>query len=490
MLPSGALLEAQREGGLRMSGSLVACVNCHRRSGLGARSGLTIVPPIAGTYLFNTYSQASDALGVPYVESMRNDRPVAYTDATLVRAIREGIDAQGHPLSYLMPRFALSDADAALLIRYLKRLDPRPAPGVTDTTLNFATIVTPDADPAKSRAMLDVLRHYFADRDAAPANPTDRRWQLHVWTLSGAPSTWEKQLDADLAAEPVFAVISGIGGSDWSPVRAFCERAEVPCLFPNVEVPDSRDGDIYPIYFSDGVLLEAGLIASSITSAEPDRRPRTVREVYRDGDSGAAGAHALARALRRAGIDVSQRPLAPGERASAALGGLAAHDALVLWLRPADVASLGRAAPPTQAVYLSGLMGGLDRMPLPDGWRAVAHVAYPFDLPERVHRHLDYLTQWAAARHVAIVEPQIQSDTFLACVLLEEALGHVTGTYVRDYLIERIEDTIEQRLIAGYYPRLTLAPGQRIASKGGYVVHFADAGDGARIVADGPWIVP
>jgi hypothetical protein len=41
----------------------------------------------------------------------------------------------------------------------------------------------------------------------------------------------------------------------------------------------------------------------------------------------------------------------------------------------------------------------------------------------------------------------------------------------------------------GYYARLGLGPGQRFASKGGYLVHFADA-QGAKIVADGAWVVP
>ena len=83
----------------------------------------------------------------------------------------------------------------------------------------------------------------------------------------------------------------------------------------------------------------------------------------------------------------------------------------------------------------------------------------------------------------------MQADTFLACGLLSETLSHMADTFVRDYLVEIMEDMLERRVITGYYPRLTLAPGQRFASKGGYMVHFADASD-ARVVAEGDWIVP
>jgi hypothetical protein len=39
----------------------------------------------------------------------------------------------------------------------------------------------------------------------------------------------------------------------------------------------------------------------------------------------------------------------------------------------------------------------------------------------------------------------------------------------------------------GYYPRLTLAPGQRFASKRGYIVRFSDL-QGPRVAALGAWI--
>jgi cytochrome c553 len=499
-LPSGEPLMAVREGGLRMEGASAACVNCHRRSGLGAKSGLTSIPPIAARYLLHPRAQTVEDLDIPYVETMRYDRD-PYSDATIARAIREGIDSQGRPLSYLMPRFELSEADMAALIRYLKRLDPRRVPGVEDAVLHFATIVTPDADPVKRDGMLDVMRHYFADKNASPLGATpplrtsrkmmfmvNRRWVLHVWQLSGPASTWKAQLEQHMAAEPVFAIVSGIGGRNWAPVQAFCEEAAVPCLFPNVEVPVDGVQSFYALYFSRGVRLEADLIANKIATRRSGASFKRVLQLYRAGDNGEAGAQALAAALQSKGVNVTSKALTVDEPLVDALRASGNDDALVLWLRPPDVARLGRPVS-ARAIFISGLMAGLENAPLPAKWRPVTQMTYPFDLPERRRWRLDFVLGWFSIRHIPVVDLQVQADTYLACGILAEILSHMADTFVRDYLVERIEDMLEHRLVTGYYPRLTLAPGQRFASKGGYVVHFADAG-GTRIVVDGDWIVP
>jgi len=507
---SGAPLEARRSGGMRTLGAAAACVNCHRRSGFGGKEGRSIIPPITGRYLFRPRPTEGNDREIPFVPGMRGDRE-PYTDATLARAIRAGLDSEGKPLSYLMPRFALNDADMAALIGYLKRLDQRRVPGVTDTVLHFATIVTPDADPVKRRGMLDVIEQFFADRNARQMGPAPRmrassrtafsktmfmvhrQWQLHVWELTGAESTWQEQLERRLAREPVLAVVSGLGGRNWAPVHAFCERAALPCLFPNVEVPVDSERDFYPLYFSKGVLLEAELIASALLDASRGAMPRTVRQLYRAGDSGEAGALALAAALKPHAITVSSQVLprgAPGEGLAEALRGSETVDALVLWLRPADVATLGTAPPAAPAaVFMSGLMGGLERTPLPPSWRSRTRLAYPFDLPERRRVRVDFALGWFRIRQVAVVAEQVQADTYLACGLLSETLNHMVDTFVRDYLVERFEDMLERRVVTGYYPRLALATGQRFASKGGYIVRLPEA-KGARLIVDRDWFVP
>jgi len=511
LLKTGAPLRGQREaGGLQVRGADAACMNCHQRSGLGTTEGRNKIPPVAGAYLFSRRASNLDESHLPYVEGMRADRE-PYTEQTLARAIREGVDSDGRPLSYLMPRFALGDADMAALIAYLKAMDTSPPPGVTDTVLHFATIVTPDADPVKRTGMLSVIEQYFKDKNdkafligpSARMHPSGRtmysksmfmvprRWQLHVWQLSGPASTWEQQLAGFMAREPVFAVISGLGGRDWTPVHRFCEREQVPCLFPNVEVPVDADQDFYSVYFSKGVLLEAELIAGKL-AGHGASSPKAVHQIYRAGDSGEAAGAALTAALKARGIMVQSHIVAAGaggEGVAAALRLAGDPDALVLWLRAADLAQLGSEPPARAAVYVSGLMGALERSPLPGAWRSRAEMTYPFDLPEKRRVRVDYPLGWLSLRHVPLVAEQVQADTYLACGLLSETINHLTDAFMRPYLVERLQTTIEHRIMTGYYPHLTLASNQRFASKGGYIVHFADA-SGVKVVPDSGWVVP
>ena len=510
VLGSGAPLAGTREaGGAATTAAGAACVNCHQRSGLGSDEGRVSIPPITGEYLFGANAHDASQAVVPYVEGRRGNRD-PYTDATLALAIREGIDAQGRALSYLMPRFMLGDADMAALIEYLKKLSPRQVPGVTDTLLHFATIVTPDADPVKRGGMLDVLEHFVAEKNSFPFKPSprmwtsgktqysksmymaNRHWQLHVWELTGPESGWRAQLDKQLAAAPVYAVLSGLAGSHWAPVHEFCEQNAVPCILPNVEVPVVAERDFYPLYFSKGVLLEAQLIARTILGPEQQASVGAVEQLYRAGDSGESAAEALAAELRSHGVTVHNTALvalAQGKDLKAALRKDMRGKVLVLWLRPADIALLGVVPAGAAAVYLSGLMGGLEYSPLPANWRAHARMSYPLDLPDKRGVRLDYPLGWFKFRHIPLVALQVQADTFLACSLLADVLNHMADNFARPYLIEQLQTRLEHRIITGYYPRLTLASNQRFASKGGYIAHFRGP-DGTGLVADSDWTVP
>jgi len=111
-----------------------------------------------------------------------------------------------------------------------------------------------------------------------------------------------------------------------------------------------------------------------------------------------------------------------------------------------------------------------------------------FDLPELRRVRLDYPLGWFRIRKIPVVDERLQADTWLACGLATETIKHMVDTFVPEYLIERLEDTAEHRIITGYYPRLSLGPHQRFASKGGYLVHAIPTQ--AQWAPEGAWSAP
>jgi len=502
VLPSGKPLVADREGADPMQGQAAACMNCHLRSGLGTLEGRILIPPITAKYLFRPVSTGAASMAQPPTIArgpMRN----RYTAATLARAIREGIDPNGRKFDYLMPRYALDEASMSATIDYLRQFARGPVSGVGGETLDFATVITPDADATERQGMLDVLGHCFGANDVSQAGeasmqrapgmriPAGHRWHLHVWQLTGPSEGWEQQLLQHFAAEPVFAVISGLGRSNWAPVHRFCQEHSVPCLLPNVDLPVVEEDDFYPVYFSKGVLLEAQIFANRL-QPQPGSAARRVIQVFRADDIGSAGAAALLQASGTSGLLWREHPLKPEAPASELVpvfNEAEPNDAVVLWLRPRDLKELPETPPPDAAVFISGLMADLEHAPLPPAWRSVARMSYPLELPALRALGMGFAQGWFGYYRIPVVAERVQTNTYLACEILAEAAGHMVNNWVPDRLVELVEIELGHRLVNGYYPRLGLAPGQRFASKGGYLARFEGA-SGTHLLADADWIVP
>ena len=502
VLPSSKLLVAEREGAAPMQGQAAACVNCHLRSGLGTVEGRILIPPITAKFLFRPVSTSAATMAQP-ASITRAPMRSRYNAATLARAIREGIDPDGRKFDYLMPRYALDEASMSATIDYLRQFGRGPMPGVGGETLDFATIITPDADPTERQGMLDVLGHCFGANDmshpgqtsplGAPGMriPMGHSWRLHVWQLTGPSESWERQLLQHFAAEPVFAVISGLARQDWAPVHRFCQEQSVPCLLPNVDLPVVAEDDFYPIYFSKGVLLEAQIFASRLQS-QSQPQARHVIQVFRADDIGSAGAAAFQQASAMGQLQWREHLLesdAPASELAQVLNDAEPKDVIVLWLRPQDLKELPETPPQGATVFISGLMADLEQAPLSPAWRSMARMSYPFELPAQRALGMSFAQGWFAYYRIPVVAERVQTDTYLACEILAEAAGHMVNNWVPDRLVELVEIELGHRLINGYYPRLGLAPGQRFASKGGYLGRFEGA-SGTRLVADGDWIVP
>lgn len=498
-LIAGTPLIAQREGGVALSGPGAACVNCHRASGMGSIEGGAIVPPIAGPLLFSAPvkpRRRPPAKGITVVEFRYLNRP-PYDDASLARALTSGISPSGAPLGYLMPRFVLGDRDMKALTAYLRTLSTHISPGVDDDTVHFATVVTPGADAAQKNAMLEVLRTCFAERVPRIVTPGLRKWDLHVWELAGPESDWPSQLERYQHAQPVFAVISGLGAGGWDATHRFCEREALPCLFPNTDLPGGADRDRMTFYFNDGVLLEARVLARHLIESRNVRGHARLIQLLRPGDVGTAAARVLDDTLKQRGVMSEIRTVSDADNIATVLTGVAADDTLVLWLRPNDVERLTRAidAPPAaRAILFSGTLGGFENIPLPAAWRSRAQFTYPLDPPGRRGLRMRFnLHPWLAKNGLPRSDDPaleiLRGNTLTACKLLDDAMTRMRTYFFRDYLIELIETPMGNSAATSAYPRFSLGVGQRFASKGSYIVRFAGA-TGPELVPLTDWIVP
>jgi hypothetical protein len=493
---SGEPLQGRLQNGAVLSGAAAACVNCHRPSGLGGSEGLRNVRPIAGAGRAPALTSrlrrgAAEAPQAP-----------AYTTASLVRALRDGVDQNGRKFDALMPRYALTDYEAAQLHEYLVGMSSE-APGVDEREIHFATVLAPDVPPESRRAMLGVLRAFFADKNAGTRREAQRRdgrnagmyrahraWVLHEWELEGAPDTWHAQLDAAYRRQPVFAVIGGLGGGLWAPVHAFCEETEVPCVFPDVDYPGA-DGGHYTVYFSRGVALEADVLARQLGE---NPGASTIVQVYRNTEAGQAAAEALNAALRPHGMAALNHAVAGTGPPSAAfwdeLIATSRATQLVVWLNAADLVNLGKLTPRgIDAVYLSASLAGLQPPELPPAWTTRLRVVFPFTLPAERGQRLARLASWLAAKKMPLFAERAQANAFFAVTVSADAVAHLGGIFSRNYFIERIEQMAGNPAAPSIYPHLSLGPGQRYASRGAYILGFpGEASDLGQPLRN--WTVP
>jgi len=514
-LPSGKPVRAVVQGDVRVEGTQLNCASCHRRSGFGSSEGAAFVPPITGSFLFGGNElRRTDLFRKLFQEVQPNHfrarlrdprvRP-SYTDATLASALREGKDPLGREFDLLMPRYDLSDEDTKHLVAYLKSLAGTPASGVTRSAIHFATIVTEGVEPEKRHAMLEVMDAYFRLKNAETRGLLERpghsafydadsynglrEWVLHVWELKGPVGTWPMQLAAYYRKQPVFALLGGVGEGSWRPVHDFCEQQEVPCVFPNTNLPVLAPAGAYSIYLSGGVVVEAASLAHHLAQTAT-ARPTHIVQVYRDDERGLVLAGALRRSLQGQ-RDLRDRVVHRARKLSSDFWEKLFKDeagaTFVLWLGDADLESLAAAqvsANQVSQIYLSYSL--LKTLPprVPQNFRDKTFLTYPFTLTPTPHGYR--ARAWLRSRGVVRAYEQIQLNTYFTLTVVDHSLVNLTGNFSRDYFIESIEHETEVTPNPGVFPRLSLGPGQRFASKGSYIVKVS----GERIEAASGWIIP
>ncbi len=515
LLPSGQPMKAVVKGDIEVSGRMTTCSNCHQRGGMGSLEGGVVTPPTTGAKLFAPLTGQRDIPGAIMKRSMFTSPPrPAYTDETLARVLRTGIDPAGRRLSDTMPRYHLDEDGARIMVHYLKQLSSTHSPGVNAGEIRFATIIAGEV-PAGDRdalilpleaflrdewnSQLSVLgspwNHRWYSTGVQPAPETYRKASLDVWELKGPRESWNSQLETYYRTRPVFAILGGIAPGTWEPVHDFCETHRIPCLFPDTDLPVVSSDNRYTLYFSKGVYQE-GEAAAKYLSRVIDLPPgKQLVQVYRDTDHGKALGRGFAETWTKLGDSpLSNRIVAAGEKVDAPfwekLAASHPNAVLLVWLDPSDLTGIdalgkGENRPSSlfvSATLLAGVYGAI-----PDAIRDVTFVTWPTRLPEEGEYPRSIVSSWLKMKKIPVTNLSASSKVYVLTRLLSFVLRDMGTDYYRDFFLDLVDDGADQTTSSLVYPTLSFGPGQRYASKGCYIVTLGK-GAAPKIVRQSDWV--
>jgi mono/diheme cytochrome c family protein len=116
----GTPITTEMEAGMgRRRGSRMTCASCHGPD--GCRGEIQMMMRVIGVPGIRYETLTSEEQGDHGEEGEEEHKP--YTEETIKRAITEGVEADGEPLDWPMPRWSMSDEDLDDLVDFLKTLD-------------------------------------------------------------------------------------------------------------------------------------------------------------------------------------------------------------------------------------------------------------------------------------------------------------------------------------------------------------------------------
>ena len=510
------------KGDLPVSGTAFSCVSCHMRSGLGSVEGGVFTPPTNGAFLFQPFRILFKGLEQKYFPFP--DRRPAYNDASLAEVIRSGKSPAGSLLNDVMPRYMLEDEDISVLVTYLKYLSAQFSPGVTNTTLSFATVITDDVSPEARAAMLAPLQQYIIIKNAqssAYQKPSGRKSRLmaenmlvskelstrnmtlSTWVLKGRPESWRSQLDEYYRKEPVFALLGGITNGEWRVIHKFSEDKHVPCLFPQTDFPVISGTDWYTLYPSKGYFQEGEAAARYLNGRGDITADRQIVQIVRDSLEGkalSAGFEQTWQEMERR-APVTYRLKAGEKTAKSFIERLLAKEkpaAIILWDGSdarSTLETLSSFPQKPKLVFVSSRYLGKHIRTLPEHSRDFTYITYPYSFNKTVIRSsmgsisVEDDSKWSISlKDIPLQDIAHNASDISSSItkLVTMALMDLRGNYYSDNFFDVLGMISDQP--SQTYARLSFGPGQRYASKGCYVVQLTK-GPNPELVRKSSWVI-
>lgn len=459
-------------GGAEVPASLMPCGSCHGADGRGRPEGGAVPSDITWPALTRSY-------GVRHADG-REHPP--YDARSLIKAITLGVDPAGNALSAVMPRYRLSQEDAADLMAYLGRIAEDRDPGIGEDALTLGLVLPPEPGAA---AGVETVLGALAGELNGKGGLYARKLRLVRAAPTGTPAERAAALAAFLDREQPFALLAPfLAGAEREMGAVLAERG-VPAVGalaaePVLETPLNR----YVFYLYGGITHQTLALVDRLAAppagpwalALPASRAREL-----EGLAAAAERRAVARGLAPA------RRLAYAEVSEAVAGAVEAGARSVTFLGGAAEAAafLGEAAArgwDGRFLAPGGAAGPavLGKASAFRGKVTLSFSTLPSDLRPEALAELERLSGGAAAARSG---RPARASALAAARLLVEVFEGLGRDLSREGLVKELESVY--RFETGLTPPLSFGPNSRVGAAGAWLV---EVGPSSGAVLGAEWL--
>jgi ABC-type branched-subunit amino acid transport system substrate-binding protein len=458
---SGRLGIAQQQ----VPGTAARCANCHGPDGRGRSEGGVRPANIIWSELTKSYGHEHD----------NGRRHSPFDEASLKRALTQGMDPAGNPLDGVMPRMEISDRDFNALLAYLKKLEFLLDPGVSADTLTLGTLL-----PSAGRfgelglAVKGILQAYI-DTINKSGGIYGRRLELVVAEYSEDRAAATRELRKLITEGDIFALLSPFVPGIEQDLDRLANDAKIPVIGPlSLFSDDPRMINQYVFHLLSGVGELAEALALHVGN-EPRVKANPVVLLHPDSASGSAVADAVEDWMKSHGwIKLSRIGFRPGAFDAAAIAKkIKARKAeTVFLLGPgADVGTLANEAarfarPPL--LLLPGPLVPRAVLDMPSALEGRILLAYPTipadQKPDALSEYVTLFRDPAIARS----HQTSQVPAYSSAVTLVEVLKRVGRDLTRQKLVSALETM--QSFEPGLVPAVSFNAKRRLGAPGGYII--------------------
>lgn len=470
-------------GDMEVPATSFACADCHGLTGEGTEEGGLTAPSLIWSALANSHTSALTT----------NERG-AYAEATLVRAVRKGLDPAGVRLHPGMPQYRLTDGQAADLIAYLKKLGQELDPGLSQTTIKIG-VALPMTGPLAplGQDIKDALSASFAEANEH-GGIYGRRFELVVEDSRGDVAGTSEATRRLVERDGVFALAGSFEPKGADDTNEFLKRTEVPLvgpvtLSPHLALPPNR----FVFYLLPTFQNQARSLVDFISARrtrrqaidtvqptsrqamQPKSQERKVSAavIYMKGELEADALEGLRAQARLRSVDIAfEQSYEAGRFAPAQVVEVIARkkpDYVFFFGASADIVSCGREM---ERVHLNAplvssvMMLGREAFDLSPETAARTLLSYPSALPDQSDfaEFLDVMQR----RHVSLRSPAFQAIAYASAKTLFEAIKLSSRKLSRATLISALEGLRDYR--TGVIPPVSFGPNRRVGVEGSFVV--------------------